>query len=114
MVGATRESDIAQVECILTRTAKRELWKLRAFEGRKEEEKSVRSSVVVGESAACTATWPGKRSKQDKKASGPNVTGRPGGRSIQQRGPQGCGDTSSGKHWGETVYLAVCQLSRNK
>lgn len=104
-VGATWESDIAQVECVLTRTAKRELWKLRAFKGRKEEKKSVRRSVALGASAACTATWPGKGSKKDKKASGPDATGRPSGRSIQKRGPQGLGDTSSGKHWRETVCL---------
>lgn len=65
----------------------------------------MRRSVVLGASAACTATGPAKGSKKGKKASGPDATGRPSGRSIQQRGPQGLGDTSSGKHWGETVCL---------
>lgn len=112
MVGATRESDIAQAECVHTRTAKLELWKLQAFKGRTEEKKSVRSSVVVGESAACTAMWPGKGSKKGKRASGPDATGQPSGRSIQQRGPQVLGDTSSGKHWGERVYLAVSPVKQ--
>lgn len=71
MVGATRESDIAQVECILTRTAKRELWKLRAFKGRKEEEKSVRSSVVVGEPL---------RAQSHGQGSVPNRVRKPAGR----------------------------------